>query len=521
MRAARPLIYFSLISFGILIGIFLRPGHSVNRTMLDEMWNLVDQKYVDTVNRNLLNHAAIEGLLSELDPHSVFIPAEELKTVNEPLEGNFVGIGIEFNIIEDTILVVTPIPGGPSEEAGVLTGDRIVSVNDSNVAGVGITNEKVIHLLKGPENTRVKVTFFRPSTGKLIPVSLARRTIPIYSVDASFMVDERVGYIRLVRFSEQTYDEFHNALKDLKNRGLQKLILDVRGNPGGYLDKVTKVVDELLPDDKLVVYTEGLHQPRRNYTCSNRGLFENGPLVVLIDEGSASASEILAGALQDWDRCTVIGRRSYGKGLVQETFPLSDGSAVRLTVARYYTPTGRCIQKPYGANHEDYQHEISERYQQGELTTGKTGGDTLHQFKTPGGKIVYGGGGITPDYFVPLDTEGVTPTYTKIRSEGLLNKWVYDYASVHAKEIKSFGTFQRFAATFQLPTSFNAALLALASKHVADFNVKEFNASLPLLRHQALAMLAKQGFGENGLMYVLLMDDKTFLKAIEELKKNK
>src|SRR5665647_19009 len=356
-------------------------------------------------------------MLKKLDPHSVYIPAKDLARSNEPLQGNFEGIGISFSMLTDTILVISTIPGGPSEKLGLLPGDKILYVNDSLVAGKHIPDERIMGMLKGQRGTLVKIKILRSGQKELLPFEITRDKIPIYSVDVDYMVNDTTGYIRINTFAMTTYDEFMKGLRELKEKGMTRLILDLRGNSGGIMEAAIQIANQFLKEGQLIVYTKGRAQPRSEARATGKGEFETGDLVVLIDEWSASASEILAGALQDNDRGTIIGRRSFGKGLVQEPISFSDGSGMRLTIARYYTPTGRSIQKPYKDGFEKYFNDFNQRYIRGEFEVS----DSIHfpdslKFTTPGGRIVYGGGGIMPDKFVPADTTGLSPYFLKIRS---------------------------------------------------------------------------------------------------------
>ena len=371
-----------------------------------ELLRYIEQDYVDTLNQTEFIDQAITSIIQTLDPHSAYIPASDFAELNDPLNGNFDGIGIEFNLLGDTIFVVAAISGGPSETVGIKAGDRIVSVNGESLSGKRITNSDVIKKLRGPGGTKVRVQIIRGGISKPLSFTITRGKIPIYSIDAAYMAVPGTGYIKISRFAMETDNEFYDAAEKLLSQGMTQLILDLRGNPGGFLNAATGIADEFLPEGKLIVFTKGRNRSREDYVAHPNGLLEKMPVTVLIDEGSASASEILAGAIQDNDRGLVIGRRSFGKGLVQEQSPFSDGSAIRLTVARYYTPTGRCIQKPYRLGENDsYNEEESDRFLHGELFSKDSirFNDSL-KYKTPGGKIVYGGGGIMPDVFVPLDS---------------------------------------------------------------------------------------------------------------------
>jgi len=416
-----PIAFSFVLVVGILTGYYLmRSSYIQNhaflkgrqgKNTLNELIGFINNNYVDSVDTQKLNNEAITGMLLSLDPHSVYIPASEFADANDPLMGNFEGIGIQFRIERDTVMVINTIPGGPSEKVGLLAGDRIVKVDGKSIAGIKIENDKVMKLLKGPKSTKVTVSIFRRGLKKLNDFTITRGIIPTWSIDVSFAVNAETGYIKLSKFSATTGDELHEAMAELKSKGVKKLILDLRGNSGGYLQEAIAVSDEFLPDNKLIVYTMGLHRPKQIAKSTSEGIWDNLPVVVLIDEGSASASEIVAGAIQDNDRGTVIGRRSFGKGLVQEQVGLSDGSALRLTVARYYTPTGRSIQKPYTKGAEEYYMEYYHRMEDGELENADSIklNDSL-KFKTPGGKTVYGGGGIMPDIFIPIERNSKTPT---------------------------------------------------------------------------------------------------------------
>ncbi|MGB1385139.1 MAG: S41 family peptidase [Flavobacteriales bacterium] len=388
----------------------------------------VDQLYVDSVSVQDLTELAIVKMLEDLDPHSVYFSAEELKEADEPLNGNFEGIGVQFNIFKDTIMVVSPISGGPSERLGIRSGDRIVEVDGENAAGIGITNRDVMKLLKGPKGTVVQVGIKRDGESELLEFDIVRDKIPIYSIDAVHMVDNKIGYIKVSRFAKTTMDEFREAILTLQDQGMKDLILDLQGNGGGMLRTAIDMSDELLSGDKLLVYTEGRAFEREDTFAEYKGLFEKGRLVVLIDEASASASEIVSGAVQDWDRGLVMGRRSFGKGLVQRPMRLPDGSAVRLTVQKYYTPSGRCIQKPYDDGVEAYRKEKFERYERGELLSLDSLDlpDSLMYKTRLQEREVYGGGGILPDIFVPLDTTFNSATFSRILRKGLCSKYALE-----------------------------------------------------------------------------------------------
>lgn len=369
----------------------------------------ISNLYVDKVDDNKLVEAAIKKMLEELDPHSTYSDAEEVKKFNEPLKGNFEGIGVQFNMQEDTLLIIQPVSGGPSEKMGILAGDKIIKVNDTIIAGVKMSTEEIMRRLRGPKGSKVNLKIKRNGVDELLPFVITRDKIPVYSIDASYIVKNGIGYIKINRFGATTFDEFKRALSDLKKRGMKDLILDLQGNGGGYLNTAIDIANEVLGNNELIVYTEGLRNPRSEFTAKGNGSFQNGKLVVLIDEFSASASEIVTGAIQDWDRGLVVGRRSFGKGLVQRPIDLPDGSMIRLTIARYYTPAGRCIQKPYSSL-ENYNKDLINRYNRGEMMSA----DSIHfpdSLKYTTHKLkrtVYGGGGIMPDYFIPIDTTKYT-----------------------------------------------------------------------------------------------------------------
>ncbi|MFZ4549895.1 MAG: S41 family peptidase, partial [Bacteroidales bacterium] len=433
-----PIAFALVLVTGIVTGFYLFRSEFVQNhafmggaktgNTLNELIRFIDNNYVDSVDVQKLNNEAITGMLLSLDPHSVYIPASDFADANDPLMGNFEGIGVQFKIERDTVMVVNTIPGGPSEKVGLLAGDRIVKVDGKNIAGIKIVNEKVMKLLKGPKDTKVKVGIYRKGLKKINDFTITRGVIPTWSIDVSYAVNKEVGYIKLSKFSATTGDELRDALVDLKEKGIKKLILDLRGNSGGYLNEAISVSDEFLPDNKLIVYTQGLHRPKQIAKSTSDGVWDKLAVVVLIDEGSASASEIVSGAIQDNDRGTIIGRRSFGKGLVQEQVGLSDGSALRLTVARYYTPTGRSIQKPYTKGAEEYYMEYYHRMTDGELEFSDSIklNDSL-KFKTPGGKTVYGGGGIMPDIFVPVDRNPNLKFYNESVNKGILYQFAFDY----------------------------------------------------------------------------------------------
>lgn len=444
-----PLIIAISVAAGILAGTYLpgKRGDSVNSNIrsrndkLGNIINIIESNYVDSVNRSALEDAAIPAILKKLDPHSIYIPARDLKRANEPLQGNFDGIGISFFLLSDTILVISTIPGGPSEKAGLTAGDKIIYVDDSLMAGKKITEEEAMGMLKGPRGTVVKLKILRKGQKDLISFLITRDKIPRYSIDVAYMVNDNTGYIKIINFAVTTFDEFMNGLNELKGKGMTKLIVDLRGNSGGIMESAIRIADQFLKKGELIVYTQGRNQPRNDALATGEGEFETGDLVLLIDEWSASASEILAGAIQDNDRGTIIGRRSFGKGLVQEPVMFSDGSGMRLTVARYYTPTGRSIQKPYNEGTDKYYEDFHERFSRGEYLVE----DSIHlknlpKFSTKGGRTLYGEGGIMPDKFVPLDTSGFSTYFASVRPT-LIYKFALNYTESNRETLKKFNEY--------------------------------------------------------------------------------
>jgi carboxyl-terminal processing protease len=432
---------------GILIGVFYTNHFGGNRlsiinsgtNKLNNLLHIVDDQYVDTVDVNALVEKAMPTILSELDPHSVYISAKDKQTAEDDLRGSFSGVGIEFTIRKDTLRVQNVIKNGPSERAGVLAGDKIVEVDDSSFVGKTLTNEEAMHRLKGPKDTKVKLGIVRRGEKKLRHITVTRGEIPMHSVNATYMLDDETGYIRMKNFGDNTYPELLIALAELAQQDFQNLVIDLRGNTGGYLGSAVQIANEFLPKNKLIVYTEGRRSQRQEFRSDGRGSYQDIPLVILIDEGSASASEILAGAIQDNDRGTIIGRRSFGKGLVQQPIEFNDGSMMRLTIARYYTPSGRCIQKPYTSGQDkDYEEDIMIRYQHGEFFSQDSIKHTGPEYKTGNGRIVYGGGGITPDIFVGEDTTNYTSYYKEATMSGLILQFAYEYTDDHRTELAKY-----------------------------------------------------------------------------------
>jgi len=440
-----PLWMAISVVIGILIGSFYANHFSGNRlsiintsgNKLNNLLHIIDDQYVDTVNINDLVEKAMPQILSELDPHSVYITAREGEIVNDDLRGSFSGIGIEFTIRQDTIRVQNVISNGPAERAGLLAGDKIVEVDDSVFVGKKVTNEEAMHRLKGPKDTKVKLGILRYGEKKIQHITVTRGEIPTKSVTASYMLDDESGYIKIRNFGENTYPELLIALAKLSQKGFSNLVIDLRSNTGGYLESAVQIANEFLSKGQLIVYTEGRRYPRQEYRADGRGSYQQIPLVILVDEISASASEILAGAIQDNDRGTIVGRRSFGKGLVQKPMEFTDHSMIRLTIARYYTPSGRCIQKPY-ADGEDYEGDWLQRYQHGEFFSQDSIKHTGPAYHTSNGRTVYGGGGITPDIFIPEDTVGMTSYYKEASMTGLILQFAYNYTDENRAKLSSF-----------------------------------------------------------------------------------
>jgi len=523
-----PLIFSGILIFGILAGLELsRIGNGGSllgprrENKINEVINYVKRNYVDTVNKGQLEEKAITGLLQSLDPHSLYISASEFHDATDPLLGSFEGIGVQFRIERDSITVINCVSGGPAEKLGIKAGDRIVKIDGKKGAGIKITNNDVLRKLKGKKGTRVKVSVYRWGMKELLEFTITRDVIPTYSLDISYMVDPGIGYIRLNNFSATTNDEITKALKDLNSRGMNKLILDLRGNGGGFLQAAIDVADQFLPDGKLIVYTQGVHHPKEVAYSTSGGLYETGELIVLIDEWSASASEILAGAIQDNDRGTIIGRRSFGKGLVQEQLNFSDGSAARVTVARYYTPTGRCIQKPYKNGSEDYYNDYYHRFISGEMENP----DSIHfpdslKFKTPKGKIVYGGGGIMPDIYVPVEKDTLSKYFNLLVNKGLIYQYAFDYTDKNRK-ILHYKSFDDFNRNFTITDEIYADFISYSAKSGIRHEGKNLPVSDQKVKVYLKAYIGRNILDNPGFYPVLNTIDDTFLKAVSTLKKEK
>jgi carboxyl-terminal processing protease len=519
-----PLLFSVVLIVGMFIGSALRQNvpssrgifNSGKRSVLQEVMDLVKLKYVDKVNTDTLTEDAIQAMLAHLDPHSVFIPASNVEEINEDLQGNFEGIGVEFFIIDDTVHVTNVLSDGPSDKAGLQVGDKFLKVGDSVVTGKSINGDKIKTFLRGTGGSKVQVTVLR--NGKQISTAITRGTIPIYSVDASYMVDSTTGYIHLNKFSGTTYEEFMKAMETLEAKGMKKLVFDLRGNGGGILTEATDIVDEFLDDERLIVYTQGNKSEKMEYHCKRPGLFEKGKLVLLVDESSASASEVVAGALQDWDRATIIGRRTFGKGLVQEQYDLSDGSALRLTVARYYTPIGRNIQKPYNKGRDAYNEELAQRFENGELVNGDTvAKHTGPAFKTKKGRTVYGGGGITPDIFIPFDTATFSSNVYVLFDNQLFSKFIYIYYQQNKAYFDQFKNPADYARRYNDTRTAWNSLIAYANKN--SVNVQNVpDRDKVEVEKRIKTWLARQIWRMEGYYEVSNSDDAAITRAMEEMK---
>ena len=526
-----PIILSLVLISGIWLGYFLSVkigssnGKNQNQQIstnekINSLLEFIDYQYVDTINKSDLVEKTVPAMLQSLDPHSSYIPAAEFDVSNETLEGNFDGIGVEFNIIRDTIRVINPIEDGPSEKVGIRAGDKLIKVGVENLTGEKITNKKVFEALRGKSGTTVNVTILRNGVKNPMPFKITRAAIPLYSLDAAYMTSGDIGYIKINKFAATTYNEYLNAFNDLNKQGMKKLILDLRGNTGGYLNAAVDISDEFLTNGLQIVYTQGKANPKKTYRATQRGSFEKNNLVILIDEGSASASEIVAGAIQDNDRGLIIGRRSFGKGLVQDQMQLPDGSAIRLTVARYYTPTGRCIQKPYSDDKTEYYNEEFDRYQHGELLNADSIKlDKSKQYKTPEGKIVYGGGGIMPDVFVPIDTTKSNPFLNQVFYAGLINTFAFEYADKNRRELKKYTNSKTFIIQFKITTAIFDEFYEYCKKQSMELGIINKQQSNIALEPYLKALIGKNAFDKDAYFPIINKNDKCIIKAIEELSK--
>ena len=487
----------------------------------------ISRLYVDSVDENKMVESAIIEMLAQLDPHSTYNNAEEVKAMNEPLQGNFEGIGIQFQMIEDTLLVIQPVSGGPSEKMGILAGDRIIAVNDTAIAGVKMGTDEIMKRLRGPKGSLVDLTIARRGVKEPLSFTVKRDKIPIHSLDAAYMIQPKIGYVRINRFAATTGEEFAQALTKLQAQGMKDLILDLQGNGGGYLNAAIDLANQFLEQRELIVYTEGRAERRRNFLAQGNGHLRTGRLVVLVDEYSASASEIVTGAIQDWDRGVVVGRRTFGKGLVQRPIDLPDGSMIRLTVARYYTPSGRCIQKPYDTsakNGEDmleqYHRDLLDRFNHGELMHA----DSIHfpdslKYRTQRlRRTVYGGGGIMPDFFVPIDTTLYTDYHRDLVAKGVIIRSTTGYIERHRQELKEkYKDFKSFDKKFEIDDDFMEDVRALADKEKIDFDEAAYTRSLPLIKTQLKALIARDLWDMSEYFQVMNATDRTVQQALKVL----
>lgn len=519
-----PLIFSIVLIAGMFLGYKMNNKGSskgffktTNTTSLQEALDLIKLKYVDKVNLDSIQSGAIKEMMNELDPHSVYFPPVELKEANEDLAGNFDGIGVEFNVFNDTVNIVYVIPGGPSDKAGLQIGDKLIKVNDSSLIIKDISTAQIKEYIRGERGSIAAIQILR--NGQLKTVNVTRGSIPVPSVDAAYMIDKATGYIKLNKFTENSYEEFMAALEGLQKQGLKQLIYDLRGNGGGYMNEAIDMADEFLDGDKLVVYTEGTNSKKREYHCKRPGLFEKGKLVILVDELSASASEVLAGALQDWDRADIIGRRTFGKGLVQEQYQLSDGSALRLTVARYYTPLNRSIQRSYDKGKKVYMDEIWERFNNGEsLYADSNKINNGKQYKTPSGRIVYGGGGIMPDFFVPIDTATYPTGVNRLFVNGSFNSFVYTYYLKNRSQIDQYTSAADYVQRFdKLNELWDQFVNYAANKDSVNLRSLTANQKESLQRRLE-AYLGRFKWRNSGYYQVLNNDDAVVNKALERLK---
>ena len=523
-----PIIIAVAMVAGLYIGRYyhqasmIGPGFFSTHSKIESLLDIINSQYVDTVDSKQLVEDVMPKIIGELDPHSAYIPAKDLESVNEELEGSFGGIGVQFSILNDTITVVSVISGGPSEKVGILPGDRIIAVNDTSFVGKEITNEKVMGKLRGPKGSQVNLSIKRASSKTPLEFDVVCGDIPVNSVDVSFKINEKTGYLKISKFGRTTYDEFMNALAKLKKEGAEKYIIDLRGNTGGYMEAAINMVNEFLPKGQLIVYTEGKAFKREEAYSNGTGAFQKNQVIILMDEWSASASEIFAGAIQDNDRGLIVGRRSFGKGLVQQQIPFSDGSAIRLTIARYYTPSGRSIQKNYelGKN-DDYSQDIMNRFLHGEFDSKDSIKlNTELRYKTLNGRDVYGGGGIMPDIFVPRDTIGITSYFNNVVNTGLIYQFAFKYSDEHRETLEKYKNYQDILRYMQKQPLLNE-FVAYAATHGVKPRPVYINISRHLITNQLYAYIARNILGDEAFYPILMTHDNTLLKAVEILNDNK
>ena len=507
---------FVILSF---IGFSQDPETRLNIQKIASVLQIIDYAYVDSVELGELVDNTIVTTLKELDPHSTYLSKEELERTKERLEGSFDGIGISFQIYHDTILVISAISGGPSEKLGIMSGDKIIKIDGKKAYGEEIDNKFVMDHLRGKKGTTVDVSIYRKGNPELIDFTIVRDKIPVTSIDAHFMITPDIGFIKLDRFQKTTETEFHESLRSLKAQGMDKLILDLRGNAGGFLGSAVDLADEFLSENKLIVYTKGLKSPRDDYKSTSIGLFEEGDLIILIDEGSASASEIVAGAVQDWDRGLIIGRRSFGKGLVQRPYPLVDGSMIRLTTARYYTPSGRSIQRAYNEGKEAYYKDLANRWERGEMVSVDSIQlpDSL-KYLTNNQRTVYGGGGIMPDIFIPYDSTWISDYYVDLRKKGILNKFTLEYVDNNREElIEKYPDFRTYKENFVPDDDFMQLFIDFGEEEGVVFVDEDYQASKKVLTNQVKAWIARNLWDINESYQVYSEIDETLQEAVNIL----
>jgi carboxyl-terminal processing protease len=506
------LIFSPEVTFGQL-----RSDSRSTSQKFSSLLQIINYYYVDSTNQSDLTEKAIVSMLKELDPHSVYLSKEEVAKANEPLQGNFEGVGIQFQIYSDTILVVAAVPGGPSDKLGIRAGDKIITINGEVAHGLKITNTFVMERLRGTKGSKVTIEVFRKGSPGLIDYTIVRDKIPINSVDATFMIQDDIGYIKLTRFARTSLSEVKQSIAELEAKGMKNLILDLRSNSGGFLDIAIDLSDEFLPAGRLIVYTEGLRNPRMDYKATGRGNFEQGKLIVMINEGSASASEIVSGAVQDWDRGLVLGRRSFGKGLVQRPFMLPDSSVVRLTTARYYTPSGRSIQKPYEDGVEDYYADLTKRFKHGEFVTADSirFPDSIRYF-TPSKRVVYGGGGIMPDIFIPMDTASSSKYYNDLWRKGVFNDFTMDYLEKNRKTLKTdYPDLVTFRNNFNIDESLMLQFIGYAATKGVAENAEDIERSGDEIRYIVKGLIARNLFDVSAYFEIISPVDNELMKAVE------
>ena len=529
-----PTLTIICLLFGFLIGnavsnkvnaqrFYLHNGQLFQQpdSKIDQVLELIEAGYVDAINMDSITEEVTKEFIKRLDPHSSYIPKEDLDMVNSELSASFSGVGVQFSIQNDTVQVVAVISGGPCEGLGVLAGDKIVMVNDSNFTGKTITNERVMHALRGPKGTEVRIGVVRSGTDEVLQFNITRGDIPVHSVDAKFIIEskgEKIGFVRVSRFAENTYDEFISALASLRGQGANSYIIDLRENSGGYMDQAIKMANEFLSKGDMIVYSEGRAYPRYEARATGSGRFQRDKFVVLIDNFSASASEIFAGAMQDNDRAMIIGRRSFGKGLVQQQIPFADGSAIRLTVARYYTPSGRCIQKPYKlGDQEDYEMDLLDRFENGEFFSA----DSVHfsdstVYMTKEGRQVMGGGGIMPDVFVGRDTTLYTPYFNIVSNRAYTYQFAYQYTNRHRKELNQFADWQTLEKHL-LKANWVDEFVAFAKEKGVEPNPEQLAISRPLLVRIVNAYIVRNILNDEGFYPLFERDDDIVKEAVEQL----